>query len=183
MRFAPAEPLSILTEHSLSQLYTLAGQIQQDTVMKHTIATNPHVATRIGRPYTASIRGDATRARSILFKVVGPSMYCPTSSRCMIRVRGGRLCGAPAMANGRCRQHGGKMTPDQHSKRPRIEHIIRAGLFGTNGCALNDAVVAYRTQKRLERLVDIASRRSALDPDHGALGSAEPARRSCVLPN
>ena len=142
--------------------------------MKHTIATNPHLAEQFGPPDKASIRRDATRAPSIIFKAVGPSMYCPIMSRCMIRIRGGRLCGAPAMANGRCRQHGGKMVPDQHSKRPHIEQIIRAGLFGTNGSALNDAVVAYRTQKRLERLVDIVSRRSGLAPDQGAPGPAEP---------
>jgi len=161
----------------------LAGQIQQDTVMKHTIATNRHVAEQIGPPQKVSMRRDVTRAPSIIFKAVGPSMYYPTMSRCMVRTRGGRLCGALAMVNGRCRQHGGKMAPDQHAKRPHIEQIIRAGLFGTNGCALNDAVVAYRTQKRLERLVDIASRRSGLDPDQGTSGPTQPTRRPCVPPN
>jgi hypothetical protein len=152
----------------------LTRHILQDIFMNRATVSNRHSAQQIGDQNYASVGRSATRTSSVLFKAGGPSMYWPTMSRCMIRLRGGRLCGAPAMVNGRCRQHGGKTVPDQHYNRPHIERIIRIGHFGTNGCALNDAVVAYRTQQRLKRLVDIASRRSELDPDQGAPEPTKP---------
>ncbi len=142
--------------------------------MNEPTATSRHTGQQIDDEYKTWTRRSPPRTSSVPFKAVGPSLYWPTMSRCMIRMRGGRLCGAPAMINGRCRQHGGRMEPDQHCNRPHIEQIIRAGHFGTNGCALNDAVVAYRTQRRLKRLVDVASRRSDFDPDQGAPEPAEP---------
>jgi hypothetical protein len=84
------------------------------------------------------------------------------------------------MANGWCRQHGGKTVSSRHCKHPHINQIVRAGHYGANGCALNDAVVAYRTQQRLERLVEAVSQRSELDPDQGVPGSTEPSPDPCV---
>ena len=161
----------------------LTGHIQQDAVMKHTATTNPQLPKQTGHRNPASTERDGTRQPSILFKAVRPSLYCLATLRCMSRVRGGRLCGAPAMANRRCRQHGGRMMLDQHSRHLHITQIVRTGLFGTNGCALNDAVVAYRTQRRLARLVDITCQRSGLDPDQGASGPSEPTLKRCMPPN
>lgn len=77
------------------------------------------------------------------------------------------------MVNGRCRYHGGSTEAGQHGKRLNLKQIGSA-CYGANGCALNDAVVAYRTQPRLERLVEAVNRRSELAPDQGGPEPTEP---------
>ena len=63
-------------------------------------------------------------------------------NRCGARTRSGGLCGHFAMANGRCRYHGGKSTG---AKQPRVKH----GLYSR---------AALEERKLLQQLLSDAKR-------------------------
>lgn len=81
--------------------------------------------------------------------------------RCGARNRAGLLCRAPAMANGRCRSHGGKSTgPKTEAGLQRLRlGRTKHGFYGAEGRAFRSAIAALRSQHRLLRLVT-ALRRS-----------------------
>ncbi len=73
--------------------------------------------------------------------------------RCGARNRTGLPCKAPAMANGRCRSHGGKSTgptTQQGLDNLRAARTIH-GCYGEEGKALRRTIAALRAQARLFR--------------------------------
>jgi hypothetical protein len=103
------------------------------------------------------------------------SLSRPLSQCCMTRTRGNRRCGAPALANGKCRRHGGKNPRDPALERLRVEHSPGAPYRALLGNALGAAIVACRTQQRLLPLVEALTQRSQLDQEQGILRPGAPA--------
>lgn len=86
------------------------------------------------------------------------------------------------MVNGKCRRHGGKNIWDHEPGRLHLERPAPAPYRPFRGNALDTAIVAYRTQQRLQPLVAELSRRSRFDPDQGVLRAGTPASDACTLP-
>jgi hypothetical protein len=90
-----------------------------------------------------------------------PSGNPHEASRCGARNRAGLPCRAPAMANGRCRSHGGKSTGPRTTagrERLRAAHTVH-GWHGAEGRALRAAIADLRAMGEcLCRIV--AARRS-----------------------
>jgi hypothetical protein len=110
------------------------------------------------------------------------SLSRPVPQCCMTRTRGNRRCGAPALANGKCRRHGGKNPRAPKPERLRAERSAGAPYRALLGNALGAAIVACRTQQRLLPLVEALTRRSQLDPDQGVLRPGAPASDPCTSP-
>jgi hypothetical protein len=73
--------------------------------------------------------------------------------RCGARNRAGAACRAPAMANGRCRSHGGKSTgprTEQGMARLRAARSVH-GFYGEDGRAFRRLLQALGKQGRLLR--------------------------------
>lgn len=110
------------------------------------------------------------------------SLSRPAPQCCMVRIRGNRRCGAPALANGRCRRHGGKNTWNHEFERLRVERSTGAPYRPFWGNALDAAIVAYRTQQRLLPLVEALTQRSQLDLDPGVPRPGAPASNTHTSP-
>ena len=108
------------------------------------------------------------------------SLSRPVPQCCMVRIRGSRRCGAPALANGKCRRHGGKNTWDHELKHLCAERSAGAAHRPFWGNALDAAIVACRTQQRLLPLVKALTGRAQLDPDQGVVGPVAPASDACT---
>lgn len=104
--------------------------------------------------------------------------------RCGACNRAGNPCRAPAMANGRCRRHGGKSTgptTDDGVKRLRLARTVH-GFYGIEGLALRESIAALRTQHRLLRLVNAPCHSQKFDPDHGEAAQTDTASDPCNPP-
>ncbi len=122
----------------------------------------------------------ARKERRVVRRTSLRSLSCPAPQCCMVRIRGNRKCGAPALANGKCRRHGGKNTWDHELKRPCAEPLAGAPYRPFRGNALDAAIVACRTQQRLLPLVETLTRGSQLDPDQGVVIAVAPASEACT---
>jgi hypothetical protein len=75
--------------------------------------------------------------------------------RCGAHNRAGEPCRAPAMSNGRCRNHGGKSTgprTEQGLQRLRAAHTVH-GFYGEEGRAFRHTIAALFAQGRWLRLL------------------------------
>jgi hypothetical protein len=88
--------------------------------------------------------------KPILLRNGNPQGNPMNAPRCGARTRQGTPCRAPAMANGRCRMHGGKSTGPRtaaglaRSRRARYQH----GYYSTEAKAQRRAVLAMMRQCR-----------------------------------
>jgi hypothetical protein len=126
--------------------------------------------------------GHKLSERSIVHGSSLRSLSRPPQQCCMVRVRGNRMCGAPALANGKCRRHGGKNPLDHQFRRLHAEHSAGAPYRPFWGNALDAAIMACRTQQRLLPLVEALTQPSQLYPDQGVLRPGAPASDACMSP-
>jgi hypothetical protein len=83
-----------------------------------------------------------------------PSGDLLAAPRCGARNRAGQPCRAPAMANGRCRSHGGRSTgplTQQGLQRLRDARTVH-GFYGQEGRAFRHTIAALFAQGRWLRL-------------------------------
>lgn len=168
-----------LTNNLPTLAYRQAIDMCRDSIMKQPAERKMASDDQAARePETRLAAGE----RQILRRSRLRSLSRPAPQSCMVRIRGNRKCGAPALANGRCRRHGGKNTWDHELKRLCAERSARAPYRPFWGNALDAAIVAYRTQQRLLPLVEALARRSQLDPDQGIPGPGAPASEPWTSP-
>lgn len=174
-----AKPLLAKLTNNLPQVSYRQVHTCKESSMKHPAERNmASYDPAAWNPETSQAGGERrTVRRSSLRSLSRPVQQC-----CMVRIRGNRKCGAPALANGKCRRHGGKNTWDHELKRLCAERSAGVPYRPFWGNALEAAIVACRTQQRLLPLVEAQTRRSQLDPDQGVLCPGAPASDTCTQP-